>query len=126
MAAAMALAASGWWIAEEVRYKRPEELERRPYPLRAIDLEPPAAQGGLEYFGKLRAELYIGRDGAVDRVQVLESTLPVAITEKAARAFAATRWEPGVRGGRRVRSVKVVEVEIEPPGGARRPMRPDS
>lgn len=125
--AIVAVASLGWWAAEEARYKRPDELDSRPYPLRAVDLQPPAARGGIEYFGKLRVDLFIGKDGTVDRIEVLESTLPAGIAQEALKAFSSSRWEAGTRAGRKVRTVKRVEIEVEPPAGARRPpMRPDS
>jgi outer membrane biosynthesis protein TonB len=91
------------------------ELDRKPYPMRRIELDLPPAVGGLEYYGKLRLEVYIGRDGVVDRVEVLSTGVPARFVEAAVRTLQQTRWEPGRSGWRRVRSVKAYEIDFEPP-----------
>jgi TonB family protein len=103
------------------------ELERRPYPLAHIDPQYPATAGEAQYFGRIRMNLYISAAGEVDRVEVVEASVPAAFREAAVAAFAASRWEPGRKGGRRVRSLKAIEVRFEPPKAVERPpMRPES
>ena len=71
--------------------------------------------------------VYISAEGAVDRVEVVESRVPEAFRDAAVKAFAQSRWEPGVKGGRKVGSVKQIEVAFQPPAGVDRPaMRPES
>jgi hypothetical protein len=114
------------WALEYTRYRTARELEHSPYPLRRIDIDPDPVVGGVEYVGRIRLDLYIGRDGRVHRVEVLESTLPPVLAQRAIDAFSAARWQPGRKDGRELPSVKRVEVEFEPPAGVRRaPMRPE-
>jgi outer membrane biosynthesis protein TonB len=113
LAVAAALAAS--WFFLDPRYYPASELDRKPYPMQRIDLDFPPAAGGVEYFGKLRVNVYIGRDGAVDRVELLSSAVPAHFSEAAVRALRESRWEPGRSGPRRVRSVKTYEIDFEPP-----------
>lgn len=123
LAASLAVAA---WL-HDARYRSAREVDHQAYPLRRIDLDPPQAPAGVEYFGTVRIDLYIGTDGRVHRAELVESTLPPAIRERFVAAFTSARWQPARLGGREVRSVKRVEVELEPPAGAKRaPMRPDS
>ena len=92
-------------------------LDPRSYPMSAIDLHPPQSKNGIEYYGKLRLDVYINRDGIVDRVDAGQSTVPLDFREDAVRAFAQMRWEPGRKWGFRVKTVKRIEVNIEPPPG---------
>lgn len=94
-------------------------LDQKPFPLRGIELAPPASANGIEYFGKLRLDVYINTDGGVDRVEASESTVPLRLRDDAIRAFSTARWEPGRKWGFRVRSVKRVEIDLEPPQGVR-------
>src|SRR5690606_29599813 len=96
------LAVAGAWLAWDGRYRTAAELDERPYPLRRVELVPPEADRGVELFGKARLRVLIGRDGAVDRVEVVESALHARLLDHAVQAFAATRWSPGRRGGRDV------------------------
>jgi len=98
-------------------------LDPKPYPLRGIDLAPPASKNGVEYYGKMRLDIYIDADGTVNHVEVGESTVPPEVREAAIRAFSGARWEPGRKWGIRVRSVKRVEVDLTPPPGLQQPTR---
>lgn len=116
------------WTLHDPRYLAASELDHQAYPLRRIDIDPAASgPGGVEYFGRMRFDLYIGTDGKVHRVEVLETTLPAALLDHVLREFSQTRWQPARRHGREVRSLKRIELEFEPPRGVQRaPMRPDS
>jgi hypothetical protein len=115
------------WHWPDSRYYGASEVEHAAYPLRRIDIEPTGADAGIEYFGEVRMDLYIGRDGVVDRVEVLHSSVLPAVRDRVVRAFTSARWQAArMRDGREVRSVKRVQVDFEPPPGARAPMRPDS
>lgn len=112
---------------EEGPYVPAAELERKPYPLAQIDPDYPGTADGAQYYGRLKMNVYISASGKVDRIEVVEAGVPPAFLEAARSAFAASRWEPGVKAGRKVRSVKAVEVRFEPPSGVERPpMRPES
>ena len=92
-------------------------LDPRPYPLRGIAFTPPKSKNGIEYFGKLRLDVYISEDGKVDRVEILDSTVPFDLRDEAIRAFSQAQWEPGRKWGMRVKSVKRIEVDLTPPPG---------
>lgn len=112
---AAGIAGCAWLAMEELRYLEAAELDRKAYPLRLVDLDPIAPRGGVEYFGKLKLRIYIRGSGVVDHIDVVQSTLPASAMEHAVKAFAETRWEPGMKAGRGRRSVKVVEVDFEAP-----------
>jgi TonB family protein len=59
--------------------------------------------------------VYIDEKGSVERVEVLEATVPNAFRDAAVKAFGEARWEPAVRHGRKVKSVKRVEVDFKAP-----------
>jgi TonB family protein len=108
------------------RYFPERELDRRPYPMRRVDVDFPAARTGLEYYGRIKIHVFINAQGAVDKVEVAGSAVPAALRDAAVRAFAQTRWEPGRKWGVRVNALKVVEVDFEPPlPGLDRPLSPD-
>jgi hypothetical protein len=128
VAAAIAVAAWGAWWKFDPRWYTARELEHAARPERRIDIDPMPMSGGIEYFGRIHFDLYIGRDGRVDRVENLESTLPDAVRDRIVKSFSEARWYAARRpGGREVRSVKRIEVNYEAPKGVeRRPMAPDS
>ena len=110
-----AAAAFAFWFFADPRYYPVAELDLRPYPLRLIDLDFPRVANGVEYYGKLKLNVYIGRDGGVDRVEVVSAAVPERFREAAVQAIGRTRWEPGRSGWRRVKSVKAYEIDFEPP-----------
>lgn len=126
LAAVILVAAVGAWYFDP-RYYAAAELDRKPYPLRAIELDFPPMPSGADYYGKLKMHLYIGRSGEVDRVEVVAATLPPSLRDFAVKTFAQVRWEPGRKLGRSVRSIKVVEVDLAAPtrGAGRAPMQPE-
>jgi hypothetical protein len=110
---------------ELTRYLPASELDAKPYPMRRIDLDFPASKDGIEYYGKVRMNVFIDSHGGVDRVEVLDSRVPQRLRDIAVNAFSQARWEPGRKWGLRVKSVKEVEVDVEPPAGALgQPLRP--
>ncbi len=111
---------------EDPRYLPASELDAKPFPLQAVDLQMPKAGSGAEYYGKLRLKVFISAAGGVDRVEVAEATVPPALRDSAVKAFSEVRWEPARKAGKRVKTVKVVEVDFQPPPeGQRAPMTPD-
>lgn len=119
-AAAVILAGviAGAALAMRLHHFGEAHLDHRPYPLRAIALQPPEERNGIEYYGRLRLQVLIGADGTVDGVEAMESTLPAAFQDLAIRAFREARWEPGRKWGLAVGTRKVVEVNFPPPSRA--------
>ncbi len=114
-ALAFALAAAYAWLWAPWRYFTAEEVDRVAYPLRDVGLVFPPGRAGIDYFGTLRMDVYVDAQGRVDRVDVLEATVPAAFRASAVHAFEQARFEPARRWGRAVKSVKKVEVRFEAP-----------
>ena len=113
--AAVAIAGACAWMWAPWRWFAASEVSRVAYPLRDVGLAFPPGREGVDYYGTLRMDVYIDAEGRVDRVRVLESSVPASFRDGAVRAFEATRFDPAVRFGRPVKSVKRVEVEFKPP-----------
>lgn len=103
------------WLWTPWRYFPASELAHPAAPMRDVGLRYPPGKEGVDYYGTLRLDLYIDERGHVDRVEVLEATVPESFRASAVAAFAATPFDPAVRYGRRVKSVKKVEVRFAPP-----------
>jgi len=111
-----AATAGAWWhFHVPSRYFPASEVDHRAAPLKRIDLDIPVGSEGVEYFGKLRMDVFIDHRGRVDRVEVLESTLPQSFRDSAVKTFSEVRFDPAVKDGRAVKSVKRVEVDFAPP-----------
>ena len=119
MTALVAAAAIG---TASMHYFDAKGLDPRPYPLHAVELQAPKDKNGVEYYGKLRLDIYIDADGVVDHVDAHESLVPQALRDEALRVFSQARWEPGRLWGIRVKSVKRVEVDLEAPPGVNAPV----
>ena len=93
-----------------VGYYPAEKLSKMPEAVSIFSVEPPAG-GDTGLVGKVTVRLWIGADGAIDRVRVVGNGLPQAYADAAAAAFERMRFEPGQIGGLPVKSW--VEVVIE-------------
>jgi TonB family protein len=103
------------WLWTPWRYFPAAEVARVAYPMRDVGLQYPPGREGVDYYGTLRIELYIDERGHVDRAEVLESSVPESFRASAMQAFARTPFDPAVRYGRPVKSIKRVEVSFAPP-----------
>jgi hypothetical protein len=123
--AAFTVAAIAWYF--DPRYYAAADLDSKPFPLRRVDLEWPSAPEGTSFYGKLKMNVFIGRSGEVDRVEVVTAAVPTALRDLAVKTFSEVRWEPGRKLGRSVKSVKVIEVNFTPPvrDVGRSPMQPE-
>jgi len=115
VAAVLALAGACAWLWAPWRYFTAAEVSHVADPMRDVGLAFPPAPEGVDYFGILRLDLYIDARGHVDRVEVVSSTVPASFRDGAVRAFGTTPFDPAVRYGLKVKSVKRVEVRFEPP-----------
>jgi hypothetical protein len=114
---ATVLLALGAFAFAKVHYFESKHLDPKPYPLRGLVFEPPKSKNGIDYFGKLRLDIYIDETGKVDHVDMLDSTVPLPLRDEALSAFSKVQWEPGQLWGMRVKSVKRIELELTPPPG---------
>ena len=123
---AVAAIGAGWLAKEELRYLEPAEIERAAFPERRIDVPSIAERNGATYFGKVKLRIYIPKSGEVDHIDIAATTVPREIAEDTAKRFAAVRWEPGTRHGRKRRSVYIIEVDFAPPAMGPRTLTPES
>jgi hypothetical protein len=109
-------------------YYRPQELDHPPHPLEHVSVKYEPIPGRAEYYGKVRLEIYLSSRGKVDRIDVPLANVPPAYRDAAVKAFTEVGWEPGIKGGRKVKSMLPIEVEYEPPPSAegRAPMTPET
>lgn len=114
--AAPAPAASLQRASNEWAYLPASELDRRPRPESDITLPFPESEN-LPRGTRVSAVLvlYVGVDGAVDRVEFAQSALPPAFARTATETFARVRMQPGMKDGRPRRAMMKIEVEFEAP-----------
>ena len=119
---ALAVTAATWWrLRTPSRYFTAAEVEHVAAPVRRLELQYPAGREGIDYYGTLRMDVLIDEKGHVDRVDVIQSTVPQGFRDHAVQVFSTAVFEPAQRDGRAVKSVKKVEVQFAPPIGGLRP-----
>lgn len=97
------------------RYYRRSELDHPAVALVQAPLLIPEYAYHSRLAGKVRARVFIGADGAVDKVVILEVEPVGGLFERPAmEALRAMRYQPAKIGGRPVRSQKVVDVVFDP------------
>jgi hypothetical protein len=123
----LVLATSLGCAREDSRYLTAAEVDSKAFPLRNVELDFPRTADGAEYYGALKLNVFISAAGRVERVEVVEATLPASFRDAAVRTFSEVRWEPARKAGARVKSVKAIEVRYDPPlrGMDRPAMQPD-
>lgn len=90
------------------RYFGAHELDERPLILNHVEPSFPAEAGDAS--GRVRLELLISAQGAVDAVNILDAQ-PAGLFELAAQeAFAEARFRPGMRRGAAVKSALTLEL----------------
>ena len=90
------------------RYYTAEELDERPLILH--DVEPQWPGGATPGAGHVRLELYLGENGQVETVEVVDSYPSGAFDAAAREAFAAARFRPGMMAGAPVKSLVRLEL----------------
>jgi TonB family protein len=97
------------------RYYRRSEVDAPAVVLSRAPLLIPEYAYHSRLAGKVRARVFIGANGAVDRVVILEVEPVRGLFEQpAVEALRGTRYQPATIGGRPVRSQKVVDVVFDP------------
>jgi len=95
-------------------YYSASELDRRPRPITAIDLDEPG-QAAPE--GYLILRLLIDEAGQVDDVIVVLNDAPPALERNARAAFTKARYAPGLKNGQPVKSQLMIEVKLDAGAG---------
>jgi len=97
------------------RYYRKAEVDVPAVPVSRVPLVIPERAYYSRLAGKVRARVFIGADGGVDRVDILEAGPVRGLFERPALdALRRMHYRPASIGGRAVRSQKVVEVVFDP------------
>ena len=117
LAIAVGAALAAAWLFLHSRHFPAGEVDSKAAPAHAVDLPQAVGPNGIDYYGKLRLDIYIGADGTVDRIDTSGTTVPERLRQDAVRAFSTVAWEPARKWGFKVASVKRIEVDFEPPAG---------
>ncbi|WP_300334135.1 hypothetical protein [Accumulibacter sp.] len=99
--------AGGWYLPRAQLSVQPRLLDEP-----ALSF-PDSVAGGAPRAGKIVLRIFIAAGGAVDRVEISQSSLPSEYAEVAAAAFAAVRFRPGELEGVPVNSEMRVEVVLD-------------
>ncbi|MFN7087795.1 MAG: energy transducer TonB [Burkholderiales bacterium] len=95
-------------------YYKPSELDRRPFPLSPIDLQTRIAEDDGDD-GSVVLRLLISESGRIERAVIVTSSGNAMLETLAHEAFSATRFSPGFKNGRAVKSQMMVEVTLHAP-----------
>lgn len=110
-------------LLPQPHYFLTRELDVRPGIMTRTEPEYPEAAARRFLSGRVVVRLYIGEDGAVEKVDVVSAEPPGYFEEAAVRAFLASRFSPGMKHGRPVKVQMTLEVNFDsaeapkPPGG---------
>jgi len=94
-------------------YYSAHDLDVYPQPVMPLDLDH-LAGGDAAGTGRFRLDLLIDESGVVDKIALIEADPPGPLQEALRAALMATRFEPGQRGGRAVKSRVVLRVSFQP------------
>lgn len=94
------------------RYLASSELDARPYPLAPVILPFPDNVSASQSVGGI-LQLYIGVDGQVDYVELVDLDMPPEFADVAISTFKQVRMRPGMKGERAVRTRMRVYVEFQ-------------
>ena len=98
------------YIESSTRYFTPAELDNRPAVLTVPDLELKNIGPMIE--GEASLRLFIDERGAVDRMDIEQSTLPDAMLEQLQSQRDRLRFTPGSKNGLDVKSVISYKIEL--------------
>lgn len=96
----------------DVRYFTKKELSKNPRLVSAVSLVAPRGVS-LPAGAKISLQLWISENGRVDRLVVVQTNVPVIMTESAVAAFKAAQFQPGEIDGETVKSQLAIEVSYE-------------
>jgi TonB family protein len=98
------------------------QLDQRP--LIKIHVEPAFPRGAAAPNGRVVLRLYIGEQGEVEKMAIVEAEPPGAFEKSALDAFAEARFTPGIKNGAPVRCLMTIEVLFGAPAPPSAPPRP--
>ncbi len=97
-------------------------LDERPSVVVDIPVDPPELREHPQG-GEIVLSLWIGADGAVEKIAVEENSLPTVFADSAVRGFQSAKFRPGKKDGRAVKSRLRVTVSYLPLPPAGVPVR---
>lgn len=97
---------------DEVFFKS-SELDEQPYPLLSVEPTFPYTARVNRLEGWVRLLLLIDKAGELQRIEVLDASLPGVFDDAAVAAFQVTPFAPGRRAGEAVNSRMVLKVEFK-------------
>lgn len=98
------------------RYFKSSELDAGPAPTELAPLVYPERELINRIRGVVQIRIYISDTGRVEKSEIVSASPAGRFEDAATEAIRATRFRPGVKDGRAVRSQKLVEVEFDPYG----------
>lgn len=96
------------------RYYLSSEVDVRAEPLGETNLIYPRIAYQQRLPGKVTVSILINQRGGVDDVAVVKAEPPGVFEDAALNASRALKFSPALRGGRAVKSKKIVEVNFDP------------
>jgi TonB family protein len=96
------------------RYYASSEVDVRAEPIGETSLVYPQLAYQQRLPGKVTVSILINQRGGVDDVAVIKAAPPRVFEEAALNAARALKFSPALRGGRAVKSKKLVEVNFDP------------
>lgn len=99
---------------EERRYLLSSEVDVRAMPVNMPVLIYPEKAQQMRIDGLVRMKVYIGANGRIDSVDIVETRPPGVFEEAALKALLATSFTPATKNGRNVKSQKLIEIKFDP------------
>ena len=96
------------------RYYLSSEVDVRAEPIGETNLVYPQLAYQQRLPGKVTVSILISQRGSVDEVSVVKAEPPGIFEQAALNAVRELKFSPALRGGRAVKSKKLVEVEFDP------------
>ncbi len=100
-------------------YFKSSELDRRPFPVKRIEVPVPESAANLS--GAVILRLRISETGRIDDAKIVMGTGITDFETAALREFLNARFHPGYRGNLPVRAEMTIEVTLSPPKNTARP-----
>lgn len=97
------------------------ELDVRPGIMTRTEPDYPEAAARRFLSGRVVVRLYIGEDGGVEKVDVVNAEPPGYFEDATVRAFLASRFSPGMKHGRPVKVQMTLEVNFDSADAPRMP-----
>lgn len=99
---------------EEKRYLLSSEVDVRAMPVNMPVLVYPEKAQQMRIDGLVKLKVFIGANGRIDAVDIVDTRPPGVFEEAALNALLATSFTPARKNGRDVKSQKLIEIKFDP------------